>query len=220
MYISLAGTKKSESLHLVAVNDKESEFAPCKFSAFHGRVVWVVAKEKEFEGRKYHTFGVKFERNGDSHHFELKSGGLALSAVNSLLSASKEQLECVRFSIYTSKEGKKGVSVTYKNGMEDKPNGDQVPKWERLEWFIQGEDRKQYIREYQGKSGTEYDDTKLIEKLIELIGTKEFPARTVTYDGGDIFDEDFSNAPKRTEQSKQADEVFETKTADEDIPFL
>jgi hypothetical protein len=148
----------------------------------------------------------------------MKSGGLALSVVNSLLGATTEQLEDVFISFYTDKDsGGNRVSVRAFTGeMEDKPNGDQVKKYERLDWGIPKEQKDSLTREYVGKNNKkEYDQSEYIKALIAKIPevNTRMPARQVQEQSQDLFDEvmDYSNsAPRDTSTTKSvSDEAQE-----------
>lgn len=172
----------------------------------------------------------------------MKSGGLALSVVNSLLGATSEQLQDIFISFYSDKDtGANRVSVRAFNGeMEDKPNGDQVKKYERLDWGIPKEEKDKLTREYVGKNNKkEYDQSEYIKLLIAKIpeANAKMPSRLVQGESSDLFDEvmDYSKATPRDTNSV-ADEAQEylnnamgpaptpsttTKAPDNgDIPFV
>lgn len=134
----------------------------------------------------------------------MKSGGLALSVVNSLLGATTKQLEDIFISFYTDKDtGANRVSVRAFNGeMEDKANGDQVKKYERLDWGIPKEEKDKLTRQYKGKGGKdEYDQSEYIKLLISKIpeANSRMPSRLVQGESSDLFDEvmDYSKAEPR-----------------------
>lgn len=138
----------------------------------------------------------------------MKSGGLALSIVNSLLGATTKQLEDIYISFYSDKDtGANRVSVRAFNGeMEDKPNGDQVKKYERLDWGIPKEEKDKLTREYVGKGGKkEYDQSEYIKLLIAKIpeANAKMPSRLVQGQSSDLFDEvmDYSKAEPRESKS-------------------
>lgn len=145
----------------------------------------------------------------------MKSGGLALSVVNSLLGATTKQLEDIFISFYTDKDtGANRVSVRAFNGeMEDKANGDQVKKYERLDWGIPKEEKDKLTRQYKGKGGKdEYDQSEYIKLLISKIpeANAKMPSRLVQGESSDLFDEvmDYSKATPRDTNSV-ADEAQE-----------
>jgi len=174
----------------------------------------------------------------------MKSGNLALNVVNSLLGATTEQLQDVLISFYPDKEtGANRVSVRAFNGeLEDRPNGDQVKKYERLDWGIPKEERDKLTRQYKGKGGKdEYDQSEYIKLLISKIpeANARMPSRLVQSESQDLFDEvmDYSNSTPRQTTKDVSDEAQEyldkamglaptpattTKTQpdDGDLPFI
>ena len=148
----------------------------------------------------------------------MKSGGLALSVVNSLLGATTKQLEDIFISFYTDKDsGANRVSVRAFTGeMEDKANGDQVKKYERLDWGIPKEQKDSLTRQYKGKGGKdEYDQSEYIKLLISKIpeANSRMPSRLVQGESSDLFDEvmDYSKAEPRASKdvSDEAQEYLD-----------
>lgn len=215
MLLVLGGTKKGESVHILATEWNDNPFVQMKSSTFKGRVVEVIHAEKEYDGDVTNQFNVRFEARGVSHYFMMKGNAMALSVVNSLASATTQELENVEFSFYVNKEGFNSVSVkAATGGMIDKPNGDQVPEFKRLDWFITKEEKDSLTRKYQGKGGKEEkDDAEYVKKLISLIPdiNAKCPARLVTGSGADLFDEvmDYSKAEPRQTAKDVSDEAEE-----------
>ena len=162
----------------------------------------------------------------------MKSWSLALAVVNSLAGATKEQLADVEFSFYVNKDGFNSVSVRAFNGeLEDKPNGDQVKKYERLDWKITMDEKNKLTRKFVGKGGKEdTDNSDFVKALIALLPAlnANCPSRLVQGGSSDLFDEvvDYSKGEPRqsvdAEATQLADEAMWSPATnnDEDIPFL
>lgn len=216
MLLCIGGTKQGESVHIVATEGDNNPFVQMKSASFKWRIVEIVHKEKEYNKELTQTFNLRFEAKGQSHYFMMKSGGLALSVVNSLLGATTEQLQDVFISFYQDKEtGANRVSVRAFNGiLEDRPNGDQVKKYERLDWGIPKEEKDNLTREYVGKGGKkEFDQSEFIKALIAKIpeANAKMPSRLVQGESQDLFDEvmDYSNSAPRQTAKDVSDEAEE-----------
>lgn len=218
MLLCIGWTKQGERVHILATEGQDNPFVEMKSSSFKWRIVEIVHKEKEYQGDKVDTFNLRFEAKGQSHYFMMKSGGLALSVVNSLLGATTKQLEDIFISFYTDKDsGGNRVSVRAFTGeMEDKANGDQVKKYERLDWGIPKEQKDSLTRQYKGKGGKdEYDQSEYIKLLISKIpeANSRMPSRLVQGESSDLFDEvmDYSKAEPRASKdvSDEAQEYLD-----------
>jgi len=215
MLLCLGWTKKGEAVHILATEWNDNPFQKMKSSSFKGRIVEVIHKEKEYDDDITNQFNLRFEARGQSHYFMMKGNAMALSVINSLASATTQELENVEISFYVNKEWFNSVSVRAATGkMIDKPNGDQVPEYQRLDWFVSKEEKTALTRTYAGKGGKEEkDDSAYVAKIISLIPdiNADCPPRLVSGGGSDLFDEvmDYASVAPKQEGKSVMDEAQE-----------
>lgn len=156
----------------------------------------------------------------------MKSGSLALSVINSLASATTEQLEDVELSFYTSKtSGYNAVSVrTFNGNYIDKPNGDRVKEYERLEWHITKETKDSLVKKVVFKGKEQSDNTLYVQEIIKLVPmiNEKAPARQVQGGSSDLFDEDIDDDSyaNRVQAGTNSSTTQAKPTQDNgDIPF-
>ncbi len=153
----------------------------------------------------------------------MESGSLALQVINSLASATTKQLEDVELWFYVSKTGYNSVSVrTFNGNYLDKPNGDRVKEYERLEWYIPKEAKGSLIKKVMFKGKEQNDNTLYVEEIIKLVPmiNAKAPARQVQGGSSDLFDEDIEDDSYANRiQAGTTSSIASTTQDNGDLPF-
>jgi hypothetical protein len=174
--------------------------------------------KKESTGIAYKVF---IEYNNKSHILDIGTSRVGRQILNSLLGATKEQLEDVLISVYRNKAGFNAVYVAH--------------DWAALPWSIKPEELKTLITQTKNAKGevVDTDASAFDAKVTPLLEEKEYPARTakqeevnaldfldddeeqstiVPEDIDDLFDQEPTNKSK---SAKVGDEELHI----DDIPF-
>lgn len=202
MLIKLRGTKQGEKVYLEGSYGRDKPFFKLPQKPIKGTVYKAIHKQGEYEGQVTNKFAIQIANNGLGHYIDLGGGQLAFNVINTLASATTEQLEKISLSFYTNKEGYNSVYIT---------TGDSET---RLPWFISKEEKDSLIiTQTVGKKEVR-DDSAYVEKLIALIPEINSKVPHVSLARGD--DNLLDSLPPDTDTitPTEAAEVFDATTSD------
>jgi hypothetical protein len=206
MLIKIRGTKQGEQVYLEGSHGRDKPFVRLPAKPIKGTVYKVVHKVGEYEGQPTNKFALQIANGGIGHYFDMGGGQLAFNVINTLASATTEQLEKISLSFYTNKAGYNSVFIT--TGADEN----------RIPWYITKEEKDSLIiTQMVGKKEVR-DDSAYVEKLIALIPeiNARAPRVDIARNDDNLLDFLPSDTPVAQSQTSVAEEVF---PGIDDTPF-
>lgn len=171
--------------------------------------------KKESTGIAYKLY---IENKDKAHIFDIGTSRVGRQILNSLLSATPEQLEEVLISVYRNKAGFNAVFVAHKG--------------EPLPWAIEPDELKTLVEQTKNKNGevVDTDATLFNDKVSKMLEEKTFPARLAKREQTnalDFLDDDIDIEPQwetyeqalaKEQAQKQSSKVADTLDIS-DLPF-